>query len=104
MSPPPVVVIVPKGFKPINNTGWRVQDERFVYSGLISETSGSFYTIFNTENNYSDSFESLKQEISNLRKDNAKLSEIISELEKGIESYKTENHNQSLLFLHWLFP
>ena len=87
---------LPKGFKPINNTGWRVQDERFVYSGLISETSGSFYTIFNTENNYSDSFESLKQEISNLRKDNAKLSEIISELEKGIESYKTENHNQSL--------
>ncbi|HNR44223.1 MAG TPA: hypothetical protein PLI06_00545 [Methanofastidiosum sp.] len=87
---------LPKGFEPINNTSWRVEDERFVYSGTISKTSGSFYTIFNTENDYSGSLESLKQEIANLRQDNAKLSETISELQESVESYKTENHNLTL--------
>ena len=86
---------LPKGFKPLNNSGWRVQDERFVYSAQISKTSGSFYTIFNTENDYSDSLESLKQEIANLRQDNSNLSDTISELQKSVDSYKVENQNMS---------
>lgn len=84
---------LPKGFKPLNNTGWRVQDERFIYSAQILKASGSFYTIFNTDNDYSDSLESLKQEIANLRQDNAKLSETILELQRSVESYKVENQN-----------
>lgn len=86
---------LPKGFKPLNSSGWRVQDERFVYSAQISKTSGSFYTIFNTDNDYSESLESLKQEIANLRQDNSKLSDTISELQKSVEGYKVENQNLS---------
>lgn len=87
---------LPKGFEPLNNSGWRVQDERFVYSAQISKTSGSFYTIFNTDNDYSDSLESLKQEIANLRQDNAKMSETIMELQRSVEDYKVENHNLTI--------
>ncbi|KYC44982.1 MAG: hypothetical protein APG12_01490 [Candidatus Methanofastidiosum methylothiophilum] len=86
---------LPEGFKPLNSLGWRVQDERFVYSSQISKTSGSFYTIFNTDNDYSDSLESLKKEIANLRQDNSRLSETIIELQKSVESYKTENQTLS---------
>ena len=86
---------LPKGYKPLNNSGWRVEGERFVYSAQISKTSGSFYTIFNTDNDYSDSLESLKQEISSLRQDNSKLLETISELQKSVDSYKVENQNLS---------
>jgi len=86
---------LPKGYKPLNNSGWRVENERFVYSAQISKTSGSFYTIFNTDNDYSDSLESLKQEIASLRQDNSKLLETISELQKSVDSYKVENQNLS---------
>jgi len=86
---------LPKGYKPLNNSGWRVEEERFVYSAQISRTSGSFYTIFNTDNDYSDSLESLKQEIASLRQDNSKLLETISELQKSVDSYKVENQNLS---------
>ncbi len=88
-------LVLPKGYKPLNNSGWRVENERFVYSAQISKTSGSFYTIFNTDNDYSDSLESLKQEIANLRQDNSKLLETISELQKSVDSYKVENQNLS---------
>lgn len=86
---------LPKGFTPLNNSGWRVEEERFVYSAQISKTSGSFYTIFNTDNDYSDSLESLKLEIANLRQDNAKLLETVSDLQKSVDSYKVENQNLS---------
>ncbi|MCC7573222.1 MAG: hypothetical protein KO464_07505 [Candidatus Methanofastidiosum sp.] len=86
---------LPEGFKPLNSNGWRVQDERFVYSAQISKTSGSFYTIFNTDNDYSGSLESLKQEIANLRQDNLNLSETILELQQSVDSYKVENQNLS---------
>ncbi len=86
---------LPKGYKPLNNSGWRVEEERFVYSAQIPKTSGSFYTIFNTDNDYSDSLESLKQEIASLRQDNSKLLETISELQKSVDSYKVENQNLS---------
>jgi len=86
---------LPKGFTPLNNSGWRVEEERFVYSAQISKTSGSFYTIFNTDNDYSGSLESLKLEIANLRQDNAKLLETVSALQKSVDSYKVENQNLS---------
>jgi len=88
-----ISLALPEGFKPINASGWRVEEERFVYSAQISRTSASFYTIFNSESDYSGSLEALKQEISNLRQDNAKLSDTILELQKSVESYKTENQN-----------
>ncbi|HOC77466.1 MAG TPA: hypothetical protein PLO36_04790 [Methanofastidiosum sp.] len=89
-------IALPESFKPLNTTGWRLIDERFQYTTPITKTSRIFYTIFFRESDYSESIDSLKQEISNLREDNSKLSQSIIELQNSVDSYKTENHNLTL--------
>ncbi|NMC59396.1 MAG: hypothetical protein GYA51_08455 [Candidatus Methanofastidiosa archaeon] len=82
---------LPEGYKPLNTLGWRLIEERFTYSTQITKTSSSYYTIFYTESDYSESLDSLKQEITKLREDNSRLSENLVELQQSVDSYKKEN-------------
>ncbi|NMC76565.1 MAG: TMF family protein [Candidatus Methanofastidiosa archaeon] len=86
-----LTVTLPENYKPLNTAGWRLEEERFSYTTQITKSYPNFYTIFYKEKDVSVSIDSLKQEITKLRDDNSKLSERILDLQKSVESYKTEN-------------
>ncbi|NMC59395.1 MAG: hypothetical protein GYA51_08450 [Candidatus Methanofastidiosa archaeon] len=85
-----LTITIPKDYKPFNSAGWRLQGNRFFYSTVISEQS-NVNAIFYLEEDYGDSIDSLKNEITKLTQENAKLTEKIIEMQNTVESYKVRN-------------
>lgn len=85
-----LTITIPEEFKPFNSAGWRLQGNRFFYSTAISGQS-DVSAIFYLEEYYGDSIESLKNEVTKLTQENAKLTEKIIEMQASVESYRAKN-------------
>ena len=86
-----IKITLPSGYKPFDSTGWRLQGGRFFYSTVISGLDKNFYSVFYQEEDYGDSIDSLKNEITKLTQENAKLTENIIEMQRAVESYRVKN-------------
>ncbi|KYC52710.1 MAG: hypothetical protein AMQ22_00659 [Candidatus Methanofastidiosum methylothiophilum] len=86
-----IKITLPSGYKPFDSTGWRLQGGRFFYSTVISGLEKNFYSVFYQEEDYGGSIDSLKNEITKLTQENAKLTENIIEMQRAVESYRVKN-------------
>lgn len=86
-----IKITLPSGYKPFDSTGWRLQGGRFFYSTVISGLDKNFYSVFYQEEDYGGSIDSLKDEITKLTQENAKLTENIIEMQRAVESYRVKN-------------
>jgi len=86
-----IKITLPSGYKPFDSTGWRLQGGRFFYSTVISGLEKNFYSVFYQEEDYGGSIDALKNEISKLTQENAKLTENIIEMQRSVESYRVKN-------------
>ncbi|KYC44981.1 MAG: hypothetical protein APG12_01489 [Candidatus Methanofastidiosum methylothiophilum] len=86
-----IKITLPSGYKPFDSTGWRLQGGRFFYSTVISGLEKNFYSVFYQEENYGGSIDALRNEITKLTQENAKLTENIIEMQRAVESYRVKN-------------
>ncbi|MCC7573223.1 MAG: hypothetical protein KO464_07510 [Candidatus Methanofastidiosum sp.] len=86
-----IQITLPSGYKPFDSTGWRLQGGRFFYSTVIPGSEKNFYSVFYQEENYGGSIDALRNEITKLTQENAKLTENIIEMQRAVESYRVKN-------------
>jgi hypothetical protein len=86
-----ITITLPSGYKPFDSTGWRLQGGRFFYSTVISGLDKNFYSVFYQEEDYGGSIDSLKNEITKLTQENAKLTENIIEMQRAVVRYRVKN-------------
>ncbi|HNR44222.1 MAG TPA: hypothetical protein PLI06_00550 [Methanofastidiosum sp.] len=86
-----IKITLPAGHKPFDSTGWRLQEGRFFYSTSLTGLEKNFYSVFYEEEDYGGSIDSLKNEITKLTQENAKLTENIIEMQRSVETYRVKN-------------